>query len=86
MALDTDEEMDAYREGKQAFIENKRRFVPNPYPKGSKEYDAFLRGMNQSLKASDNPTSYSPGAGRRSSSLADKYRNMRDWTKRDDDD
>ncbi|WP_203142651.1 hypothetical protein [Marinobacter mangrovi] len=87
MALDSYEEMAAYREGKEAYRENPKS--PNsPYEKGSKENEAFLRGWVQGLKASGPAHSFSADGSFRSGerTFAERYRNMPDWTKYYDDD
>ena len=76
------------QQGMKAFYETGGK-GRNPFSAGSEEFNLFERGWTQALKRhrgplpGDSGTYSAPQSGR--GSLADKYRNMRDWSSRDED-
>ena len=77
------------QQGRKAFQETGGK-GRNPFEPGSEEFNLFERGWTQALRLHRGPlpgeagTYSAPQPGR--GSLADKYRNMRDWSSKDEDD
>jgi len=86
--MDDFEERTIIRQGMMSFYENNGKLI-NPFRADTKEHNWFERGWTQALKrhkgSVDNPSgafsSNSPSGG----SMAEKYRNMKDWNRKDDD-
>ena len=79
-----------YQQGMDSFYENEGKYN-NPFDISSEEFDLFERGWTQALKRHRGPMpDEKPGYSARSrprvgGSLAEKYRNMRDWSRPGDD-
>ena len=79
-------------QGRMSFHENDGKLI-NPFEPNTKEYNWLERGWTQALKRHRRPmpgepgskTSTSYGGSFREGSMAEKYKNMRDWSRSDDD-
>lgn len=79
-------------QGRMSFHKNDGKLI-NPFAPNTKEYNWFERGWTQALKRHRGPMPGEPGSqpftssstSFRGSSMAEKYKNMRDWSRSDDD-
>lgn len=90
--MDDFKERTIIRQGMMSFYEN-NGVLKNPFKPNTKEHNWFERGWTQALKRHRGPipgepgsqTSNSYGSSPRGGSMAEKYKNMRDWSRSDDD-
>lgn len=77
-----------YKQGMTSFYENNGKLIC-PFHIGSEESDVFERGWSQALKRHRGPLPGEDSAryqtSNRTKSLAEKYRNMRDWQRYDEE-
>lgn len=77
-----------YQQGMKAFYENGGRYS-NPFAANTEAFNLFERGWTQALKRHRGSIdelpqgSYNQRSG--GGSMAEKYRNMRDWSRKDED-
>lgn len=90
--MDDFKERTIIRQGMMSFDENNGKLI-NPFKQNTKEHNWFERGWTQALKRHKGPmpgdpgsqTFKSSGGSLSGSSMAEKYKNMRDWSRPDED-